>query len=225
MAESSTNIDQLAGALVKCQQQLKPALKDSTNPFFKSKYADLGAVWEACREALGANGLAVVQLPGFENGVAQLTTILVHISGQWVQGTAGAPLKTQDAQGVGSALTYLRRYGLAACVGVVTEDDDGEAASPKGKRGGASTPRGAVPKEPVAPTPQPLTEKPKQLTEEPAPWEPGEKLWPVGDKKGTALKDLPSADLVAALAWIKKTGRYEDFREPVEEVLASREGE
>jgi len=221
----SEQLNELGAALAKAQSQVKGAKKDAANPFFKSTYADLASVWDACRDALTSNGLSVVQFPGFDNGMATLDTVLLHSSGQWMAGTAGAPLGKQDAQGVGSVLTYLRRYALAAVASVAPEDDDGNAASPKPGRGGASTPRGAVPKEPVAPTPQPLTEKPKQLTEEPAPWEPGEKLWPVGDKKGTALKDLPSADLVAALAWIRKTGRYEDFREPVEEVLASREGE
>ena len=235
----SEQLNELGAALAKAQAIMATAKKDSQNPFFRSSYADLASVWEACREPLTQNGLSVAQFPGFEPGnppTALVTTILLHTSGQWMAETAGAPLPDQtrkdgsvekaNAQGVGSAITYLRRYALAAVASVSPADDDGNVASgKKPERGGASTPRGAVPKEPVAPTPQPLTEKPKQLTEEPAPWEPGEKLWPVGDKKGTALKDLPSADLVAALAWIKKTGRYEDFREPVEEVLASREGE
>lgn len=148
MAASSTNIDQLAAALVKCQQQLKVAVKDSVNPFFKSKYAGLESVWEACRDALTSNGLSVIQLPGFEDGVVQLTTVLLHTSGQWIQGTAGAPAKTPDAQGVGSALTYLRRYALAAVVGVVSdEDDDGQAAT--NKAGGVVKRAAAVPKEPV----------------------------------------------------------------------------
>jgi hypothetical protein len=236
----SEQLNELGAALAKAQAIMATAKKDSQNPFFRSSYADLASVWEACREPLTQNGLSVAQFPGFEPGnppTALVTTILLHTSGQWMAETAGAPLPDQtrkdgsvekaNAQGVGSAITYLRRYALAAVASVSPADDDGNVASgKKPERGGAASPvRGTVPKEPVAPTPQPLTEKPKALTEEPAPWGAGEKLWPVGDKKGTALKALASADLVAALAWIKKTGRYEDFREPVEEVLASREGE
>ena len=125
----SETLDQLATALAKAQAQVMGAKKDAANPFYKSKYADLGSVWEACREALTANGLSVVQLPGFEGGEARLTTYLLHSSGQWIAGTAGSPLVKHDPQGVGSALTYLRRYALAAVVGVVQEDDDGNDAS------------------------------------------------------------------------------------------------
>jgi hypothetical protein len=77
---------------------------------------------------------------------------------------------------------------------------------------------------PSAP-PQPLTERPKQLTEEPAPWEPGEKIWPIGKQKGKKLKEFSSVDLVTLRDWIQKTGRYAEFADPVDEVLASRQGE
>jgi len=238
MTITSPQVDLIAKALIECQHELKVAVKDSTNPFFKSKYADLGSVWEACRDALHHNRLAVVQLPGFENGVAQLTTILLHESGQFIEATAGAPLKTADAQGVGSALTYLRRYALAAAVGVVTEDDDGQAASPKDKarpvhktvaEGKAGASHASVGAKDPAPAPQPLSEKPKALTEkEPMPWD-GPKppaLWPApGPKKGKPLVELTSAELVTGLAWIRRTGRYQELVEPMETLLASREGE
>lgn len=168
----SPSISLLAGALVKAQQALKPAIKDSANPFFKSKYADLGSVWDACRDALQSNGLSVVQFPGFtEAGAALLTTILLHESGEWISGTAGAPLNKADAQSMGSAITYLRRYALAAVVGVVTEDDDGNAASqPK-----AQAKRQQVAQPPGGPLPQPpdFTKKPEALTkpEETPPWD------------------------------------------------------
>ncbi len=129
----SDQLDQLATALAKAQQQIEGAKKDSTNPFFKSTYADLASVWAACRGALTQNGLSVVQLPGFDSGVATLTTILLHSSGQWIEGTAAAPIAKQDAQGVGGVITYLRRYALAAVAGVVQEDDDGESAVVRGK--------------------------------------------------------------------------------------------
>jgi hypothetical protein len=146
MTSQSPSVVALAKAMLEAQKVLKPAIKDSANPFFKSKYADLGSVWDACREALHANGLSVVQFPGFEQGVATLTTILLHTSGEWIAGTAGAPLVKQDAQSAGSVITYLRRYALAAAVGVVTEDDDGQAGSqaPKPKRAEAPRPTPGV---------------------------------------------------------------------------------
>ena len=128
------NLNELATALVKAQAAIQPALKDKTNPAFRSRYADLTAIWDACREALTANGIAVIQLPhdAPEPGRVALTTMLLHVSGQSISTTVSAPLVKQDAQGVGSALTYLRRYSLAAMVGVVTDDDDdGNAASRK----------------------------------------------------------------------------------------------
>jgi hypothetical protein len=103
---------------------------DSENPFFHSKYADLSSVWEACRELLTKNGLAVVQTMGGETheSVTVITT-LAHISGQWIRGGLTMKPTKQDPQGIGSAITYARRYALASIVGVCPEDDDGAAAS------------------------------------------------------------------------------------------------
>jgi hypothetical protein len=131
--EKSNEINELAKALVEVQKEIKPALKDSANPFFKSKYADLNAVWNSCREALGRNGLAVSQtLDMRDNGLCGLTTTLMHISGQWISGTQVLNPVKNDPQGVGSATTYARRYGLAAIIGIVAdEDDDGNSASGK----------------------------------------------------------------------------------------------
>lgn len=230
-------LDQFAAAMVKVQQQVKGAVKSSTNPFFKSSYADLGSVWDACREALTANGFSVIQFPGFAEGApatVQVTTILLHASGQWMQGTAGAPLAKPDAQSVGSAISYLRRYALAAVAGVVQEDDDGESAVERGKQkgkagGGPSTPKqgtGSVPKEPVsAPPPaQPLDEFPKQLAPEADPFSPGEKVWPFGAHKGRKLSDFSSEELLTTRKWIEKTGRCVDFVDAIESVLAGRDG-
>ncbi len=130
--QKSETIGELAKALCKVQSGLKPALKDSQNPFFKSSYADLNSVWDACRELLTSNGLAVAQmnLPT-ENGVI-VETMLMHSSGEWISGELFLPLAKHDPQGVGSALTYGRRYGLAAMVGIVADvDDDGNHASGK----------------------------------------------------------------------------------------------
>jgi len=128
----SDQIHELAAALAKAQGQIEGAKKDSLNPHFKSKYADLASVWDACREALSTNGLSVVQSaensPDTGYGV---TTLLLHHSGQWIRGTLHLRPTKDDPQGAGSALTYARRYALAAFVGIAPEDDDGAAASVK----------------------------------------------------------------------------------------------
>lgn len=128
--QHSENIADLATALAKAQAVVEGAKKDSNNPHFKSKYADLASVWSACREALTDNGLSVIQSPGLcHDGKMEMTTMLMHSSGQWVRDTLSIPLQKIDAQGYGSATTYARRYALAAVVGVSPDDDDGNAAS------------------------------------------------------------------------------------------------
>lgn len=130
--QTSEHVNELAAALAKAQGVMGGALKDSANPFFKSKYADLESVWSACRKALSENGLAVVQTTsGIENGVA-VTTLLVHSSGQWIKDTLPLYPKDQSPQGMGSAITYGRRYALAAMAGVYQTDDDAEAAHGRG---------------------------------------------------------------------------------------------
>jgi hypothetical protein len=134
--ETSEQINDLAAALSKAQKEIKGAVKDSTNPHFKSSYADLASVWEACREAITSNGLAVVQTPHTdEAGNCHIVTMLTHASGQWIRDTFSLPPTKADPQGYGSAITYMRRYALAAIVGVAPEDDDGNAASAGGGSG------------------------------------------------------------------------------------------
>lgn len=127
----SPSVTALAVALAKAQAAIAPAVKDKTNPAFRSKYADLAGVWDACRKPLTDHGLSIIQMPvDVEAGRVGLTTILLHSSGEYISSTVSAPLTKNDPQGVGSALTYLRRYALSAMVGVVAdEDDDGNAAS------------------------------------------------------------------------------------------------
>lgn len=128
----STSIKELSTALAIVQGQLTFAKKDSKNPFFKSNYADLESVWDACREQLSLNGLAIMQFPGdYLNGNMELTTIITHSSGEWISQTMSLPVSKPDAQGAGSAITYMRRYALAAVVGIVQADDDGNSASEK----------------------------------------------------------------------------------------------
>lgn len=133
--KTSEQIDQLAIAIAAAQAEIKPAPKDATNPHFKSRYADLASIWEACQGPLSRHGLAVIQSPSTTpERLMRLTTRLMHKSGQWIEGELDIKTMKDDAQAIGSAITYARRYALAAMVGVVSEeDDDGNAASAKPK--------------------------------------------------------------------------------------------
>lgn len=124
----SENINEIMGALAKAQGKIQPASKDKSNPFFKSKYADLSSVWDACREALSENGLAVVQTIQQKQEGMFLITTLGHSSGQWIKSEVQVILAKTDPQAIGSAITYFRRYSLSAMVGVAPDDDDGEKA-------------------------------------------------------------------------------------------------
>tara|TARA_R100000808_G_scaffold10659_1_gene28147 strand:- start:2449 stop:3018 length:570 start_codon:yes stop_codon:yes gene_type:complete len=126
--EKSETIGKLTLALSKVQSQLRPAKENSKNPFFKSSYADLGSVWDSVRKLLADNELAIIQMPTDVGGV---TTILSHSSGEYLASTCYIPAK-EDAHGVGSAISYARRYALASFVGVVTGDDDDGNMAVKG---------------------------------------------------------------------------------------------
>jgi hypothetical protein len=128
--DQSQEVGEIAKAIVKAQGEMKPAIKDSTNPFFKSKYADLSSVWAAVAP-FTMNGIAITQLPQASlDGHIVLDTQLTHISGQWLRSRLTMPVAKNDPQGFGSALTYARRYALGCMTGLVTEeDDDGNAAS------------------------------------------------------------------------------------------------
>jgi hypothetical protein len=132
--ESSATFGGLAEALAKAQGEIQAAKRDQENPFFHSRYADLAAVWEACRQPLAKNGLAIVQLPGKRDGHLFIDTILMHSSGQWISSRLFMTPVKDDPQGVGSAITYARRYGLQAMVGIAPDDDDGNAASGRDHR-------------------------------------------------------------------------------------------
>jgi len=125
----SEQINELATALSKAQAMMTGAKKDSSNPYFKSKYADLAAVIDASREPLSSHGLAVIQTTAGNNDYIDLITTLVHTSGQWMQGRLIMRPTKNDPQGYGSAMTYARRYAYAAIVGLAQVDDDGNEAS------------------------------------------------------------------------------------------------
>ena len=132
MTESNSTqsnfIGALAAALCKVQGALVGAIKDSNNPFFKSKYADLASVWESCRAQLAANNLCVIQTTAEAADGAVLITTLAHSSGEWIRSVLPIKVKDNSPQAQGSGLTYARRYALAAIVGVSQIDDDAEAA-------------------------------------------------------------------------------------------------
>jgi len=122
-----TNIYQ---AFIAAQKAFGPALKTSTNPHFRSRYADLSACVEAVIDSLNNNGIGLIQTTHeCETGVT-VETLLVHESGQTItSGRLHVPASKQDAQGYGSALTYARRYSLMAICGIAPEDDDGNRTS------------------------------------------------------------------------------------------------
>jgi hypothetical protein len=136
----SESISKLAAALVAAHAEVENATKDSQNPFFKSNYASLNSVLGTIKPVFERHGLAVVQLPSeAADGFTGLESIILHESGEWISQVAAAPIpikytsdsepRPPDAQSVGSAITYLRRYSLAALAGITQEDDDGNAAS------------------------------------------------------------------------------------------------
>ena len=131
----STTITSLASAMLKVQQQLQPAIKDARNTFVGNDYATLNSVMETCKDALLNHGIWLTQLPcpapvELGTGHIALETKLIHAeSGEWISSTTVIPLPKNDPQGMGSAITYARRYSLCAMLGIITEDDDGNAAS------------------------------------------------------------------------------------------------
>ncbi len=155
----SENINELAASLAKAQAKIATAPKDSLGKVqgttkagkeyeYTYQYSTLADVWTACRAALSENGLAVIQTAVTAGAMVKITTLLAHASGQWVSEETALVAANEKPQSVGSAITYGRRYTLAAMVGVVSdEDDDGAAAThgkqpekPNGKPAGPPTP-------------------------------------------------------------------------------------
>jgi hypothetical protein len=164
----SEQINELAEALAKAQGAVDNAAKASNNPHFKTKYADLASVREAIREPFSANGLSYVQFLRWSPNVVEIETMLMHKSGQFLSDTLPMPIGKNDAQAVGSAATYGRRYSLMAIAGIAPdEDDDGNAAV-------ASSPRPSnvngnyAPARPSAPEPRrQITPAPVQVDDTP----------------------------------------------------------
>jgi hypothetical protein len=128
--KTSESIKQIAEALVSAQKEIKFAVKDSTNPHYKSKYANINSVIDAVKKPLNDNGIALIQsLSPSDDNKLHLTTRLIHSSGEWIEDTAVCPIQKQDPQGLGSAISYIRRYSLSAMCAVYADDDDGQSAA------------------------------------------------------------------------------------------------
>lgn len=125
---TSEDTNELAAALAKAQTALANPTKNATNPHFRSRYADLAEVLGVIRPAYGPNGLAMIQSPRWDpdSQLVTVTTRVAHSSGQWIEDEISAPSQASTAQGIGSTITYLRRYSAAAFAGVAQEDDDAE---------------------------------------------------------------------------------------------------
>lgn len=128
--ERSEGIAELAKALSKFQGAVRSVPKTSLNPFYKSKYADLDAIWEMCRKPLSDNMLCLIQTPLEVEGKLYLETMLLHSTGEWLKAQLPINAQKSDPQSVGSAITYARRYAMSAMLGISTdEDDDANAAT------------------------------------------------------------------------------------------------
>lgn len=207
--EMSDDISALAKVLPKAQSAMGEVFKNANNPAFKSKYADLAAVVEAVLPALNASGIALLQPSAYDNGtgIVHVATMLMHESGQWMRCTLAMPLSKRDAHGVGSAVTYGRRFGLQAMSGVAPTDDDGnEAAKPQQERAEAKR---ADPKPPT------LAERADRLETTLKNVKPEEidKAWELG----AALLALLSVEMPDRLAEL--TTLYE-FRRPEQKEAA-----
>ena len=225
METQSAEIKDLAIALNKVQAGMSPTARGAENPFYHSTYTDLAGLWESVRPHLAANGLSVVQTTDGDGEKVTIITTLLHTSGQWIRGTCTLkPVKT-DPQGVGSAITYGRRYGLAAILGACSEgeDDDGNAASHRreaaGDRGGATRRQGPAPTQPAT-TPVPETPEHKALADQAAAALEGPHLVPDCPAHGP-MKDC-RAERKAAEAEIKAGTRklYKDGKNKGKPVVA-----
>lgn len=153
----SDNIADLAASLAKAQSEMGAVHKDQDNPYFRSKFAGLSTVWEAVKPALTKNGLSIVQMPGSDERGYFVQTQLLHSSGQWIRSTTYMKPAKEDPQGIGSLISYARRYALQAMVMACPDDDDGEAAMGR-----------TAPQKPVeAPKPVARVETPKAKVAKP----------------------------------------------------------
>lgn len=189
----------IASALVKAQREFGPALKTSTNPHFRSKYADLSACVEAVIDALNNNGIYLMQLTDeHENGV-KVSTVFIHESGEQISGGAlYMPAAKHDPQGFASALSYARRYSLMAACSIAPEDDDGNAAT-------ASAPPKATPKATPPAPPKPPVAAPKKVEGQDKEWQ-----LKVSSEPGNAFEDWLTVVVELTITALDTAGSKDD---------------
>jgi hypothetical protein len=166
--QKSNEIDQLFKALSSAQAEMEDPVKGSRNPHFGSNYADLASVLKASRKVLATHGLCVIQLPTYDANTKAviISTTVGHVSGQWISEDLPIPVSKPDAQGVGSAITYGRRYAYMAAIGIAPDDDDGNAAANRGDK--AQESRREFRRDPEPPAnPGPVVSMPRQAAGEP----------------------------------------------------------
>lgn len=193
MTKSDT-IAALAKALSLAQSEIKGAIKDSENPFFKSKYADLESVWESVRVPLTKNGLSITQIPTEDETGSLLETVILHSSGEWISGIMRVKPDKDTPQGKGSAISYARRYSLSAMLSVPQLDDDAEAAMDRNKPAEAKQTVETLPGDFVI-----------NFTK---------------GHKGKKIKELPFDELDGLLKWCADKGKFNDFRDAAKSYLA-----
>lgn len=213
----SESIANLAAALVAASAEIKSVPKDATNPHFRNKYATLDAIAEAVRPVLAKHGLAVMQgttLPETNEGVVvgfSLETLLLHKSGEWLSNSVIIPIEKASAQGAGSAITYGRRYGLSALLGITTdEDDDGETAQNHAPRAQSRPASGS------RPAATPAASRPAGNGNGSGP------TMPFGKSKGKLLSEVSTDDLSGALQWASEKGKFVEFQKDAEDELERR---
>ncbi len=219
--QKSEQINELFTALAKAQGEFKSISMDKVNPHFKSKYASLTATQEATREVLSKFGLGLIQSIDIENEHYYLETLLSHSSGQWTSSRLKLILEKNNMQGLGSAITYAKRYAWQAILGVVgDEDDDGNAASQK-------------PQAQTRSTPPPTEKKPENYAPTASfanPQEAGEYVCQFGKKHlDKKVKDIARVELEGYMEYLiqesvkqkkQPTGKVRDFMNATETWLS-----
>jgi ERF superfamily len=218
--QKSDTIAKLADALAKAQSEIKSVSKDRTNPHFKNRYATLDAILDAVRPTLAKHGLSVVQGASDTTQGFNVETFLVHASGEYIANVVAVPVSKQDAQGVGSALTYGRRYGVSALLALSTdEDDDGEAA--------VKPPKKADPK--PEPKPEPKKEPEVQADDPRREWDGTDAdalhyRFPVkgSPNYGKRMEEISDADLQKFVSWAGVKPDWLNVRIRAEAILTHR---
>jgi len=199
--KSSNSLEKIAPAILRAQCKIRGVVPNQKNPFFKSEYADLGACWDAVKDALHDEQIALIQTMGFITGAGPtLVTTLLHSSGEFISGEQPICAKADDPQAAGSAISYARRYGLSAMLSLVERDDDGEKAMQRPGQCIVDSPAPAV----TAARPANVhTLAPK-----------GEYQIPFGKFQGKTLAMVGKAELVSYAAYMRQQAQAKN--QPIE---------